>query len=163
MIFNTLTYYDNAGNSIAIGNTTYPAQDFDMKVYQSNSPAKKTQYPGRWPSFSYAEYREIHVAGEILGDDASDFNTKSRALRGVVTPPRQVFATARRHGTLYMTFFGDAVVYGAYVIVDTFETPQEALFPSVGSYMITWIAFEPYLQVASSLGSSLTQSYARNL
>ena len=157
MIFETLTYYDNDGGSIAVGNTTYPAQDFDMKVYQSNDAVKKTQYPGRWPTFSYAEYREIHVAGEILGDSASDFNTKSRALRGIITPPMRVFATARRHGELRMTFFGDAVTYRAYVIVDSFETPQEALYPSVGSYAITWIAFEPYLQNIS------TGAYVRDL
>jgi hypothetical protein len=163
MIFNTITYYDNDGNSIAIGDTVYPAQDFSMKVYQVNSPVKKTQSPGRFPSFSYPEFREINIAGEILGDSASDYNTKVRALKAVVNPARRTFATARRHGTLIMTFFGDATIYGAYVIVDQFETPKEALYPSVGPYTITWIAFEPYLQIAAPILPGLTTSYARNL
>jgi hypothetical protein len=157
MIFNTITYTDNDSNSIAVGDTVYPAQDFSMKVYQANDAVKKLQSPGRFPSFSYAEYREINIAGEILGDSAADYNTKARALRAVIQPARRTFVTARRHGTLLMTFFGDATQYRTYVIVDQFETPKEALYPSVGPYTITWIAFEPYLW------NMTTGAYVRDL
>jgi hypothetical protein len=144
MVFETCSYTSNAGVTIAIGDTTYPAQNFEMKTYLKNDPVNKVQYPGRWPSYSYPEYMEIHMAGDILGSSASDYNTKARALKAALNPPYKVY-TGRKHGAVTFTFFGDATQYFAYVILSSLETPTEALYPSVGRYEITWISFEPYL------------------
>lgn len=154
MIFQTLSYTSVAGVTIALGDTTYPAQDFTMDVYQINDAVKKVQFPGRWATFSYPEYREINVAGEILGDSASDYNTKASAMRSAIQVPYKT-QTARRHGTLSMTFFGDGNTYSAYVILSSLKTPVTAQYPSVGSYSVSWIAFEPYLWVTTSTNFSL--------
>lgn len=149
MIFETASYTNNAGTTLAIGDTNYPALEFEMKTYLVNDPVKKTQFPGRWPTFSYPEYREIYFAGDILGDDAADYNALARALKAAFHPPYQVL-TGRRHGRLNLTFYGDATTYYAYVILGSLETPKQANYPSVGSYTLTLISFEPYLVNATT-------------
>lgn len=144
MIFQTISYTNNDGTTLAIGETVYPAKNFEMPMYSVNDPVKKVQFPGRWPSFSYPEFREIHVQGDILGNDASDYNDKERAMRSCIQPPYRQY-TGRRHGTVFLTFYGDAATYYAYVILASLDIPKEANFPSVGSYELTWTSFEPYL------------------
>ena len=146
-VFETAVYTSNAGTSLTFGDTVYPAKKFEMKTYQVNDAVKKMQFPGRWPTFSYPEYREIHFEGDILGSDASDYNTKERAMRSAFQPPHQAY-TGRRHGTLYLTFFGDATTYYAYVILQDLDIPQEALQPSWSEYSVTFLSFEPYLFAA---------------
>lgn len=148
MVFTSITYTNNAGTSITPGDLTYPATNFGMKVYQAGNPVPKMQFPGRWGNFSYPEYREIFIEGQILGTDPTDYNTKAKALRAALQVPYQVL-TARRHGTLYFYFVGDATQYYIYVQVSEIDMPKEANYPSVGAYSITFLAFEPYLRKVS--------------
>lgn len=144
MIPSSITYTNNAGTSVSLGTADYPLTDFTMPTYQSNEPVKKMQFPGRWPTFSYPEYREFSFAGDILGDTEADYNTLAMALKSAFQPPMRAY-TGRRHGTLDFVFYGAATHYYSYVILSSLETPKEANFPSVGTYNIVMTSFDPYL------------------
>lgn len=144
MIFETVEYTNNAGTTLQLGDENLPAKEFHMKMYQANDAVKRTQFPGRFPTYSYAEYREFYFAGDILGDDAADYNDKVREMRYALQPPYGYLAP-RKHGRLKLTFYGDAEEYYADVILSELDIPKLANYPSVGDYTVTFLAFLPYL------------------
>lgn len=154
MITETATYLSNDGVSFSLGALPYPLTDFNMETFMANDAVKKTQFPGRWATFSIPEFREIHFAGDIVGTDAADYNTKVKTMKAAIMPPYRVY-TGRRHGKLSMTFYGDAATYYAYVIVSSLKTPKTNDFPSVGEFDLTFISFEPYL-VNAATGAYVT-------
>ena len=144
MIPSAVTYTNNDGISISFGSVDYPLTSFSMPTITKNEPVDKVQFPGRWPTYAYPEYREFHLGGDILGDDNIDYNTLLRAMKLAIQPPYRTY-TARRHGKLDFVFYGDAVHYYSYVILNDFDSPKEANYPSVGVYTCTFSSFEPYL------------------
>jgi hypothetical protein len=158
MIPDQIIYRNNAGLQIELNeefNFRYPLHEFEMPVYQEQSPQSKMQQPGEWPTFSYPRYRTFHLKGAILGTSPETYNDAVGDMKEVIQPPFTYY-NARRHGTLFLRFFGDATVYHMDVTLVNLETPKEANYPSVGDYMIDWRGFEPYLRTS---GNAVTLRY----
>jgi hypothetical protein len=155
MITEEIRYYSNTNGNIVIGDTTYPLQRFDMPMGTRNNPVGKMQVPGEWPTYAYPANRKFFLFGDILGNDASDYNTKVKALRLVVQPPYKIYSS-RRHGYLRLKFFGDGTYYYSNVILEQIDTPKEANYPAVGTYEITFHSFDPFLRNVSPDINSFT-------
>jgi len=155
MIPDQIIYRNNAGAQIELNeefNFRYPLQEFEMNVYHEQSPQSKMQQPGEWPKYSYPRYRAFNLKGSILGTDANGYNDAASDMKEVIQPP-YAFYDLRKHGTLFLRFYGDGTVYHMDVQLVTLETPKIANFPSVGDYIINWRGFEPYLRTSSNVVS----------
>lgn len=155
MIPDQIIYRNNAGAQIELNeefNFKYPLREFTMQPYQESQPQSKMQQPGEWPTYSYPRYRTFHLLGSILGNDANGYNAAAGDLKQVLQPPYG-FYDLRKHGTLFLRFYGDGTVYHADVQLVSLETPKEANYPSVGDYTIDWRSFEPYLRTSGNVVS----------
>ena len=155
MIPDFIQYVNNAGLSIELNeefNFRFPLHEFEMPIYTESSPQSKMQRPGEWPTYMYPRYRTFNLKGAILGDDAEGYNDAAGDMKEVILPPYD-FYSLRKHGTLFLRFYGDATVYHIDVQLVSLDTPKEANFPSVGDYMISWRSFEPYLRTPANVVS----------
>lgn len=153
MIPETITYTNVAGASITINeappNFRYPVFTFDMPMYMESQPQSKMQQPGEWPTYMYPRYRTFEFTGAILGNDAEGYNDAVGDFKQVFQPP-YAFYEQRRHGRLFLQFYGDATTYYADVQLANLSVPKEANYPSVSDWSMSLRSFEPYLRVVGS-------------
>lgn len=138
----SLTLNAAGGSSIDINTAVYPLHEFSPEIDERTDDREKMQDDGLWPTFSYDGKMTIHMAGDILADDSTDFNTKRLALINVLRDygtPRQ-----RKAGSLDVLFDGQSEHWKTDYRVDAVTIPLTGASPAFAEFTITLVSFTPY-------------------
>jgi hypothetical protein len=126
------------GNIIYFITDAYPLTEFHWSYTFKGDPITKFQEAGRHPNYRDVDYMMIHMKGDIIGNDYTDYWDKRFALMSTIVPHPS--NRVRSHGRIYITPVGlGGADYYADVILDNYEAPMEALYPTVTSYSFEFI------------------------
>lgn len=123
-----------------------PFTNMEISVTQrTDRTRKKMQQHGIWPTFTYRGEMEIHVEGDLLANDASDYVTKRFALAAALFGAASLAApTVRKNGSLAITLSGMGEDIGCDVSIDAFSGPIEGGYPAYSKYLVTFFNPNPY-------------------
>jgi hypothetical protein len=140
--------YTNAETAMVyhLNNDISPFTDLEISVTQrSDRSRKKMQQHGIWATFTYRGEMELHVEGDLLADDSSDYVTKRIALVTALFGNASLDApTVRKNGSLAITMSGQTEDFGCDVSIDAFSAPQMGSYPAYSKYLVTFFNPLPY-------------------
>lgn len=125
-----------------------PLRVFDPSVDERTvTDRHKSQQPGSYATQSLRGGLEIHVEGDLFGDDAITYFSRRRdlitALFGDPNVPDVL--TDRKYGTLILRFDGETEDWQTDVTITLFSAPINALEWARTIYAITFFSWTPYL------------------
>lgn len=138
-----LEWHQQGGTPIELNTLIYPVHHFFVEpIMSSNTPKKKRQRPGSWPTFNFPTGMSIDVEGAILGTDTANYIANREVWMDRIYVPDDV-QTIRRHGFLRVQYDG----WGSYGDVDCHVTQASAPLStdygwSVSEFRINFFAFE---------------------
>lgn len=149
MVFDS--YFPGVGSlNINYDDTTqYPVEEFDPDVVMSARSMKKVQRPGQHPTRQFPEHRLYIIAGHILGTDYDDYWALRQSLIEFLLVPEDF--TGYHHMQFQWRPEDATSWWYSDVVVEDYDIPITAYYPSVGPFRIELRAFDPYVR---DLGSN---------
>lgn len=136
----------NTRNEVLQLNTaTLPLHNVVFSPQPRSSDRPKSGRHGEWPTYLYFGKMLVHIEGDILAQNSSQFNQYKLDLLAKLLPSPVPFQTTRRLGTLYVRLTGQAEDFKGEYTLDGYEIPMEGLSPSRAPFVITLKVFTPYL------------------
>lgn len=144
------------------GVTTYslnsdiaPLTAFEPTVTErTQTDRNKSQQSGVYATQSLRGALEIHVEGDLFGDDTTSYFTRRRALLAALFGDPNVpdVLTDMKYGTLIVHFDGETEDWQTDVTITLFSAPILALNWARTSYAITFVSWTTWL-IGSTSGN----------
>jgi len=117
---------------------------FELNNRQTRRP--KSQRHGEWPGRFYTGAILVHMDGDILEANSTDFTTTKLAIVNAILPDPTVFpVTDVKLGELQIKLTGMSEVAHADCTIDgDIDIPMEGLSPSHATIGITWVVPQGY-------------------
>lgn len=140
--------YTNAETSVTynLNNDVAPFTDLDITVEQRvDTSRNKMEQHGVWPTFPYRGGMEIHIEGDLLADDSSDYVTKRLALvAALFGNASQTAPTVRKNGTVALRLSGQTEDFGCDVTITAFSGPITGSYNAYSKYLLSLFNPNPY-------------------
>jgi len=140
--------YTNGETAVAynLNDDISPFTHLDVSVVQrSDRSRKKMEQHGIWPTFTYRGEMEIHIEGDLIANDATDYVSKRLTLVAALFGAASLATpTVRKNGSLDILMTGQTEHFGCDVSIDAFSAPQEGGYPGYSKYLITFFSPTPY-------------------
>lgn len=118
------------------GPLRYPVRVFTWSHSTKGDPLPKLQDSGQHDRYSYIDSMSITMEGDILGLDTDDYWVNRKALLNIVIPkPDQ---THRFHSQIRIRLDGDPATYYANVVLEDYDVPLEAFYPTRTPFIFQW-------------------------
>jgi len=123
-----------------------PLHTFDCTPMQrTNTQRDKTQQHGRWSTLSFRGGMEIHVEGDILANDSSDYFTKRQGLvLALFGTPGALDLTNRKLGYLQIHFTGSTEDWKVDYTISAFTAALDGASPAYTSFAITFETWDAW-------------------
>jgi hypothetical protein len=129
--------------------------DFHTEREMRGEKRTKMASEGIWPHFRYPGQMLIHIEGDLLGNDSSDFMTKRISDLNILMPTPGVIQRQRKYGMVRIKFTGQSQYFRTDVsLEDDPAYPLEGLSPSRCTYDIDFLSFTPYM-IAEGSGARI--------
>lgn len=139
----SITIYDAATlNSIAVNNATYPLHDFTWHGEMVGDNLRRMDGPGLHANYKYVQDMPINMEGAILADSTSAYWTARKNLLNIVIP--DFTQTLPIHGSIRMQIDGDSEIYFTRVMLEDWDVPLAALYPTVTQFQFQWTSIDGY-------------------
>lgn len=151
-MFSLIQFVPVSGDNVLLNgeDLIYPLEEFDTNIEFEGDDLAKMQDVGQWPNYKYPRKRIWTATGHILSDSTSQYWDRRKALLGpIVGSGRITPYGARQHGELHIQVDGDPNTYFSAVVLDDYEAPIAALYPTVTAFTFTWHAFDPFVRSVS--------------
>jgi hypothetical protein len=145
-------FVNNSEVRISFNTVNVPLHHVQFEYANRQTRRTKSQRHGEWPGKFYTGGVLVHMDGEILEANSTDFNnTKLGIVNGILPDPTVFPVTDVKLGELQIKLTGMAEVAHADCTIDgDIDIPMEGLSPSRGSLSITWVVPQGYFIGMSS-------------
>jgi hypothetical protein len=132
------------GETWQFNTTTCPLKEYSVDHdIRTGDDIERMNEHGIWPQYTHVGKCLIHLTGDILRDSTADYCAAVILLKRILMPKDEKQVT-RKLGTLTLQYTGQESMSGDVTLDGSPELPKLANYPTVGEFMITFKAFNPY-------------------
>jgi hypothetical protein len=134
-------------NTYDINTDIVPLHDFDVTVAQRTDTSRdKSQQHGVNATHTLRGGMEIHVEGDIFGNDSTDYITNRKAFLLALfgDPNVPVVLTDKKLGTVVIDFVGETETWQTDFTITLFSAPVQGLSPSRTPFALTLFSWTPW-------------------
>lgn len=131
-----VTLVSAGGSTLAVNDLTYPLQHFTWNPVMIGAEQAKMEAAGSYNNWKRVQKMAIEMEGHIVSDTATGYWTARKALLAIITPTEP--QTNRIHGSVRVQVVGDGATYYMEVVLEDYEVPMEALYPTVTPFQFQW-------------------------